>query len=108
MNATGSGNVALGKGTGAARNSYNNATFIGVNADATVTGLSNVMALGYGASVDASNKVSVGNTSVTSIGGQVGWTTFSDRRLKQNIEESKLGLDFVMNLHPVIPIIFPE
>ena len=59
------------------------------------------MALGFGTTVDASNKVVVGNTSVTSIGGQVGWTTYSDKRLKQNIEKSNLGLDFVMALNPV-------
>lgn len=43
----------------------------------------------------------VGNTLVTSIGGQVGWTTFSDRRLKTNINKSKLGLNFILSLNPV-------
>ncbi len=83
------------------RTGYTNATFVGANADATLTSLTNVMALGSGANVDASNKVVVGNTSVTSIGGQVGWTAYSDRRLKTDIRPSELGLDFINQLNPV-------
>ncbi len=83
------------------RAAYTNATFVGQGADASVSALSNVMALGAGASVTASNAVVIGNTSVTSIGGQVGFTTFSDRRLKTAIQKSELGLDFVMALNPV-------
>ena len=59
------------------------------------------MALGYGASVNASNKVVVGNTAVLSIGGQVGWTTYSDKRLKTDIRPSELGLEFIQKLNPV-------
>ena len=51
--------------------------------------------------MNASNKVVVGNLGVTSIGGQVGWTTYSDRRLKKDIQESNLGLAFILNLKPV-------
>ena len=54
-----------------------------------------------GASVVASNAVRIGNTNVTYIGGQVGWTNASDRRLKQNILSSGLGLDFILKLRPV-------
>ena len=54
-----------------------------------------------GASVVASNAVRIGNTNVGYIGGQVGWTNTSDRRLKQNILSSGLGLDFILKLRPV-------
>lgn len=48
-----------------------------------------------------SNQVRIGNANVTSIGGQVGWTTFSDGRFKKNIKEDIKGLDFINKLRPV-------
>lgn len=51
--------------------------------------------------MDASNKVRIGSTAVTSIGGQVGWTTFSDGRYKKNIKENVQGLAFINSLRPV-------
>ncbi|MBX7241750.1 MAG: tail fiber domain-containing protein [Bacteroidia bacterium] len=100
-NLAGVGNVGVGRRAGALRSDYTNCTFLGQNADASTAGFSNAMALGNGAVVNSSNKVIVGNTSVTSIGGQVGWTTFSDRRLKTNIRPSELGLEFINQLNPV-------
>ena len=35
------------------------------------------------------------------IGGQVGWTTYSDQRVKQNIEHNVPGLSFISLLQPV-------
>lgn len=64
-------------------------------------GAVNAISIGSNAVVDASNKVRIGNAAITSIGGQVGWTTYSDRRLKSNISKSKLGLDFILSLNPV-------
>lgn len=100
-NITGSNNVAMGYYAGTLKSTYNKCTFIGATADASANNYTNATAIGYGARVSGSNKVRVGNTAVTSIGGQVGWTTLSDLRLKTNIKDSKLGLDFIMNLHPV-------
>ena len=100
-NVAGNGNTAVGRQAGNLRAAYTNATFVGQGADASVSGLENITALGYNASVDASNKVVIGNTAVTSIVGQVGFTTLSDRRLKKDIENSKLGLAFIMLLNPV-------
>ncbi len=93
--------VGVGYLAGGAYAKYTKCTFIGATADATATNFTNATAIGYGAKVDASNKVRVGSTAITSIGGQVGWTTLSDARLKENIKESKLGLDFILILHPV-------
>jgi hypothetical protein len=45
--------------------------------------------------------VRIGNTSVTSIGGAVAWTSASDRRLKTQIQGTQRGLDFVLKLRPV-------
>ena len=100
-NKTGGYNVAFGENAGSAYTFLNGCSFIGNHADASRDSLTNATAIGYLATVDSSNKVVVGNTSVTSIGGQVGWTTYSDQRLKTNINKSKLGLDFILSLNPV-------
>lgn len=83
-NATGIGNSAFGYGT-----------------DVGQTNFSNVTVIGYNAVCDAANKVRIGNTSVTSIGGEVGWTSFSDGRYKKNIKENVPGLAFINALRPV-------
>lgn len=76
-------------------------TVIGFEADLSLGSLNNAAAYGAGAIVNASNSVIIGNTSVTLIGGQVGWSTFSDRRLKSNIRANDLGLDFINQLKTV-------
>jgi len=58
--------------------------------------------LGYYANPTASNKVRVGNTSVTEIGGQVSWSTLSDRRFKTDVKQDEVkGLEFISRLQPV-------
>ena len=101
LNTTGSANTSIGFESGCIFSLYNQCSFLGDSADASISGLTNAMALGFKAKVNASNKVQIGNIAVTSIGGQVGWTTFSDRRLKTNINKSKLGLAFILQLNPV-------
>jgi hypothetical protein len=49
--------------------------------------------------------VRIGNAAVTSIGGQVSWTTFSDGRFKKDIKEDVAGLDFINHLKPVSYVI---
>ncbi|MEP7143566.1 MAG: tail fiber domain-containing protein [Ferruginibacter sp.] len=93
---TGTGNHALATNTGG---SYN--TAIGDHADVMEVNLTNATAVGYGAVTDRSNKVRVGNNLVTSIGGQVGWSTFSDSRYKNSIKEDIPGLAFINSLRPV-------
>jgi hypothetical protein len=81
---------------------FSNGTFLGAYAYPTTSGLTNCMALGFNARVDASNKVVVGNTSVSSIGGYAGWTTFpSDSRYKKNVSHNVPGLEFISRLQPV-------
>jgi hypothetical protein len=59
------------------------------------------MALGYNARPTGSDRVHIGNTSITSISGQVSFTTYSDGRFKRNITENVGGLDFIKRLRPV-------
>jgi hypothetical protein len=74
---------------------------LGCWADVSSGNLTNATAIGYNAVVDASNKVRIGNTSVTSIGGHVGWTDFPDKRYTKNISENVPGLSFISKLKPV-------
>jgi hypothetical protein len=100
-NSTGSSNTSLGiyaLYTNAAGGSN---TALGSYSDVSSASLSNSTAIGYAAVVNASNKVRVGNTSITSIGGQVGWSTFSDARIKQNVTQDVPGLTFINALRPV-------
>ena len=78
--------------------SYN--TALGYAADANGD-YSNATVIGRSAVVSASNYVRVGNTSVTQIGGEVGWTNLSDGRFKFNVQENVKGLDFIKKLRPV-------
>ncbi len=78
-------------------------TFVGYAIDVAPasSSFSNSTGLGQGVLITASNQVRVGNTSVNSIGGQVGWTTFSDARIKSDIREDVPGLGFILQLRPV-------
>jgi len=101
MDSTGIENTAMGS-----RALYNNITgsgntAIGVHADVAAAGLTNATAIGYRAVVDASNKVRIGNAAVTSIEGQVPFTTPSDGRFKFHVQEDVKGLDFILKLRPV-------
>jgi hypothetical protein len=99
---SGSNNTAVGNFAGDLAKNDNNNTFIGFGANNTSgIALNNSTALGFGASITASNQVRFGNTSTTSIGGTVGYTTLSDGRVKKNIQETVKGIDFIMKLRPV-------
>lgn len=100
-NTTGSGSVAIGYNTGNAIVTGALNTFIGYNANANAD-LTNATAIGANALVDASNKVRIGDASITVIEGQVAWSNPSDRRLKENIVyTNRLGLDFISQLQTV-------
>lgn len=55
-------NTALGYNAGALRTGYNNCTFLGAEADASVENLVNATAIGWGAQVDVSNCIVLGST----------------------------------------------
>ena len=98
---TGFNNTASGYSALFSNISGSSNTAIGANADVSANLLSNATAIGASAVVDASNRVRIGNSVVTSIGGQVGWTNFSDGRYKQQVQEDVKGLAFISLLRPV-------
>jgi trimeric autotransporter adhesin len=100
-NTTGLINTAIGYQSLYSNTTGSNNTALGTFANVSAGDLTNATAIGYNAKVDASNKVRIGNTFVTSIGGQVGWTTFSDGRYKKDIKENVRGLAFINSLRPL-------
>jgi hypothetical protein len=94
-------NTAIGYEALYRNNSGTYNTAIGYGADASIASLTNVTALGYNAMVNASNKVKIGNSSVTTIEGQVAFTSVSDKRIKENVQEAVPGLSFISELRPV-------
>jgi hypothetical protein len=100
-NTEGYGNTAMGHSALSVNliGDYN--TCIGHNADFNSGSKNNASAIGAQAVVDASNKIRVGNSSVSSIGGQVGWSTYSDQRIKTDVREDVAGLNFITALRPV-------
>jgi len=72
---TATGNLALNSNT-----TGNNRTASGYSANSIGAAYTNSTGLGYDADPTATNRVRIGNTAVTEIGGQVGWSTLSDKR----------------------------
>jgi hypothetical protein len=99
-NGTGGSNSAFGYNAGGLYSTGNNNTYIGNSADAGGS-INNATALGNTTVVNATNKVRVGNTSVTVIEGQVAWSFPSDSRFKTNVTEDVRGLEFINRLRPV-------
>jgi hypothetical protein len=95
-------NTAVGWGAGSYGydNGWNN-VFLGANTRVNGNGYYNVIAIGQDVTCTESSQVRVGNTATSSIGGQVGWTTLSDVRMKTNVQENVKGLEFIKLLHPV-------
>lgn len=98
-NTTGFYNTVVGSMSmpSASTGSYNTAIGYGVD----MGNYSNSMALGALTVCTGSNQVRIGNANVTSIGGQVSWSTLSDGRFKKEIKEDVSGLAFINQLRPV-------
>jgi hypothetical protein len=99
----GNGNTAVGYGAFEYNISGHYNTAIGYRAGNTgiYTGDDNQTAIGAETKTTAANQVRIGDANVTSIGGQVGWTTLSDGRFKTDIKDDVTGLDFINKLRPV-------
>ena len=58
--------------------------------------------IGYNNAGASNNTVYLGNSSTTTYNMYAAsWTNISDKRLKDNIEDSDLGIDFIMSIRPV-------
>jgi trimeric autotransporter adhesin len=97
-------NVAVGWSAGKTVDSDSRMTFIGAETaiGASAPGFTqNSTAIGYGATITASNQIVFGNDDVDKVEGKVAWSLYSDRRLKSNINYSDaLGLELIKALKP--------
>jgi len=100
-NTSGINNVFLGLNAGFDNEFGGNNIIIGAFSNTNSIGLNNAIAIGSSTIVDANNKVVIGNSGMTVIGGAVNWSTLSDARYKQNIKKSNGNLDFILALEPV-------
>ena len=105
MNATttGSNNTGIGRNSLVINTTGSFNTALGNNAYFTTNNLSNTTCIGHNAGgiSNASNRIEIGNTSVSWIGGQVNWSTYSDARIKTQVQENVPGLAFINELRPV-------
>ncbi len=98
---TGSRNTGIGRDALKNNIAGTNNTALGFEADVNASDLTNATAIGNSAKATQSNMVRLGNSTVSLIQGQVGFTAASDSRLKKNINNSKYGLSTVLQLRPV-------
>ncbi|HXV78691.1 MAG TPA: tail fiber domain-containing protein [Candidatus Binatia bacterium] len=85
-NTTGIYNTASGVSALLHNTTGNYNTAIGYAADVSAGNLSNATAIGNGAIVNASDKMRLGNASVTVIEGVVAFTAVSDKTKKENLQ----------------------
>ncbi len=100
-NTTGVKNTAVGLSALESNITGNENTAIGARANVASDDLENATVIGFRAIVDASNKVRIGNSAVTVIEGQVPFTSSSDKRLKEDIQNVERGLELINDLTPV-------
>jgi hypothetical protein len=100
-NTGGIGNTAIGDGALMSNITGNYNTAVGYLAGPLSGNLTNTIAIGNNASINTSNRVNIGNASISWIGGQVTWSTYSDGRFKRNVNENVPGLAFITKLRPV-------
>ncbi len=98
---TGSRNTSLGSYSLVTNTTGSYNTAIGYNTGPNSANLFNTTCIGIDATATASDMVRVGNVFVNSIGGQVGWSTLSDGRFKEEVNENVPGLSFITRLRPV-------
>lgn len=103
VNNIGSYNTTIGYNSLVSNKKGKSNVAVGFNAYFLVDSLNNTICLGSssGGVSSASNRAEIGNPSISWIGGQVSWSTFSDKRIKKDIKENVPGLAFINKLRPV-------
>lgn len=99
LNTTAGGNTAIGCDSLSSNTTGHSNTAIGHLALRSLTTYYNCTGLGANSAVTGSNQVQLGDTAVT-VYAQKALVTRSDARDKLDIEDSPLGLNFIMKLRP--------
>ena len=99
---SGSNNTALGRNVAGGITTAQNCVVIGKDANVSAADVDNEIVIGKGGAGNGSNTVTLGNGSITALHCEVqSISALSDSRIKDNVEESSLGLDFINALRPV-------
>jgi len=102
-NTTGAFNTAIGRSAGDSITSGSNNLILGVSCDVGSGGVGNAMVMGDSVTGVGANNFTFGNGTLdTNI--EMGTTTVStpsDVRLKEDIQDEEVGLDFINDLRPV-------
>ena len=115
---TGGYNHAIGRFAGDAVTDETFSIYMGYNAGDDYTGSQSIMigsytrhassgndeanaiCIGHSVNTGRGNQIHLGNTSMTAIKGQVSFSTYSDERIKRDIVDGDLGLEFIEKLKP--------
>jgi hypothetical protein len=104
VNTTGSNNTAVGNGAGKTTTTGSRNTCVGQNARTAATNNDSIV-IGYNVIEAGNGVITMGNGGITvSIpldGSTTSWTATSDERLKTNVGNFDVGLDFINNLNPI-------
>ncbi len=100
-NNAGSQNVGIGENALLNNYSGNYNTAIGFNSGPSATFFNTISIGNNGYLNGASNQAFIGGLSTTWNGGNTNWFTYSDARIKTNVQEDVKGLDFITRLRPV-------
>ena len=95
-------NTAIGSGALSSNTTGSNNVSIGRNSGNSLVNIFNSISIGNHNYLNgADNQVFIGNLGIMWNGGNVAWSTFSDARVKTDIREDVVGLDFIKRLRPV-------
>jgi hypothetical protein len=100
---TGGGNTFVGasSGTSPVISTGTDNTFVGSAASGTATDTVNANALGRGVKSESGyTTVGIDGSDIRAANGTATWATVSDRRVKKDIEDSTVGLNFINDLRP--------
>lgn len=100
-NSNANDNVAIGVNSGFHATTNTGCTYLGTSTTDATTGYINGTALGYNCTLDASNRVRLGGSGVTSVGGPVAYTNFSDMRFKHHVSNEVVGIELIKKLKPI-------
>jgi len=99
---TGAGNTCIGQETGDNITTGSGNTVVGRNNTTAAVGTNNSIVLGVGVAGTASSRITIGDASAIAEldlnGSDTSWAASSDRRLKENINNSEAGLSFINDL----------
>ena len=77
-------------------------TYIGTSVEDSNSGGYNQTVIGFNSeSTGNSNSIRLGNSDIQQVECEIGLTTPSDIRIKKNIQDNNLGLEFISKLRPV-------